>query len=82
MFRRRRPLLRAAAVGGAAYYAGKRRAENEADTYQEGYDQAQAENEGLTEGDIQQLKELSQLKDQGVLTEDEFEAQKRKILEG
>jgi hypothetical protein len=36
MFMRRRPLLRAAAVGGGAYMAGKRRAQNQAD-------QAQAE---------------------------------------
>jgi putative oligomerization/nucleic acid binding protein len=79
-------MLRAAAVGGAAYYAGKRRAENEAqnetDAYDQGYGEAQAANEGLTEGDIQQLKELSQLKEQGVLTEDEFETQKQKILGG
>jgi hypothetical protein len=31
MFRRRRPLLRAAAVGGTAYVAGKRVAQNSAD---------------------------------------------------
>jgi len=31
MFRRRRPLLRAAAVGGGAYIAGKRVAQNSAD---------------------------------------------------
>jgi Short C-terminal domain len=30
MFMRRRPLLRAAAVGGGAYMAGKRRAQNQA----------------------------------------------------
>ena len=34
MFRRRRPLLRAAAVGGGAYMAGKRRAQNQADQAQ------------------------------------------------
>jgi hypothetical protein len=38
MFMRRRPLLRAAAVGGGAYVAGKRRAQNQAA-------QAQAEDE-------------------------------------
>jgi hypothetical protein len=31
MFVRRRPLLRAAVVGGGAYMAGKRRAQNQAD---------------------------------------------------
>jgi Short C-terminal domain len=34
MFMRRRPLLRAAAVGGGAYMAGKRRAQNQADQAQ------------------------------------------------
>ena len=34
MFMRRRPLLRAAAVGGGAYIAGKRRAQNQADQAQ------------------------------------------------
>ncbi|MFH9724181.1 SHOCT domain-containing protein [Streptomyces sp. NPDC017254] len=31
---------------------------------------------------IDQLKQLGELKDQGVLTESEFEEQKRRILEG
>jgi hypothetical protein len=39
MFRRRRPLLRAAAVGGGAYIAGKRRAQNQADQAQAEADQ-------------------------------------------
>ena len=34
MFRRRRPLLRAAAVGGGAYLAGKRRARRSAENEQ------------------------------------------------
>ncbi len=38
MFVRRRPLLRAAVVGGGAYVAGKRRAENQA---QQQYDEDQ-----------------------------------------
>lgn len=32
MMRRRRPLARAAMVGGGAYYAGKKRAEGQAET--------------------------------------------------
>ena len=34
MFRRRRPLLRAAAVGGGAYMAGKAHARNQAEQQQ------------------------------------------------
>ena len=35
---------------------------------------------GMTDDAINQLKELAQLKDQGILTEEEFAAQKAKIL--
>jgi len=35
---------------------------------------------GGTESTIDQLKELAELKEQGILTEDEFAAQKAKIL--
>jgi Short C-terminal domain len=41
MFRRRRPLLRAAAVGGTAYVAGKRVARNSADRQQSEAEQNQ-----------------------------------------
>jgi hypothetical protein len=34
------------------------------------------------ESDIEQLKQLAQLKEQGILTEEEFAAQKAKILGG
>jgi Short C-terminal domain len=37
---------------------------------------------GLTAEDLDRLKELAALKDQGVLTEAEFEAEKAKILGG
>jgi hypothetical protein len=84
MFRRRRPLLRAAAVGGAAYHMGKkvqegRDGEAAADEYADG----DPGNEGpasITDEGIEQLKKLSELKAQGVLTEEEFEEQKRRIL--
>ena len=79
MFRRRRPLLRAAAVGGTAYYAGKKMAENQAE--QEALEDELAQPVGITDDSIHQLKELAALKEQGVLTEEEFEEQKRKILE-
>ena len=41
---------------------------------------APAAAEGLTSEDLDRLKELAALKDQGVLTEAEFEAEKAKIL--
>jgi hypothetical protein len=93
MFMRRRPIARAAMVGGAAYYAGKRRQDT---VYREDEQEARlqdlearqstetpAEPAGPT-GDeaIEQLKQLAQLKDSGVLTEAEFEVQKAKILQG
>jgi BMFP domain-containing protein YqiC len=94
MFRRRRPLARAAMVGGTAYVAGKhvqqgreREAEQEA-RLQELEAQlaapppaAAAAAPGAVSSDaIEQLKQLAQLKDQGVLTEEEFEVQKRRLL--
>jgi Short C-terminal domain len=96
MFRRRRPIARAAIVGGTAYYAGKKvqeGREQDADTDQrldelEGQ-QAAAQAPpppppagGMTDEKIEQLKKLSELKDQGVLTEEEFAEQKAKLLEG
>ncbi len=84
MLRRRRPLLRAAAVGGAAYYAGKKVQEgrepdpSQADELEDSGDDTGSG--GLTQDAIDQLKELSALKEQGVLTQDEFDAQKQKVL--
>jgi len=92
MFMRRRPLARAAVVGGTAYYAGKK--------VQQGREQ-DAEEEARTEdleaqqgapapaapaaggGDmVQQLEDLKRLLDEGVLTQEEFDLQKQKILAG
>jgi putative oligomerization/nucleic acid binding protein len=79
--RRRRPLVRAAAVGGAGYAIGKRRARNQADdAYEEGYDEAAAEDPGLDAGAMNDLEKLAELKDKGVLTQEEFDQQKAKIL--
>lgn len=93
MFMRRRPLARAAMVGGAAYYAGKRRQESE---YREADEEARLQElearqsvatpvapSGPTrEEAIEQLKQLAELKESGVLTEAEFEVQKQKLLQG
>jgi hypothetical protein len=95
MFRRRRPLARAALVGGVAYHAGKKvqqGREQDATTDQrleelEYQQQAAAAAPppaapagGVSPEAIEQLKQLAELKDQGVLTEEEFEQQKRKLL--
>lgn len=95
MFRRRRPLLRAAAVGGTAYAVG-RRGGRQAET------QAQAEddqNQRLSDleqqqqappppapaapassSTLDQLTQLAALHEQGALTDDEFTAAKAKLL--
>lgn len=91
MMRRRRPLMRAAMVGGVAYQAGKRVEQGrEEDAYrdaqiadlqaQQAAPAAPAASGGMSDETINQLKQLGELKDQGILTEDEFEAQKKKLL--
>jgi hypothetical protein len=88
--RRRRPLMRAAMVGGAGYYAGKKIQEGrEEDAYRDArIDELQAQQAGapqaggISDNSIEQLQKLGQLHDQGVLTDAEFEVQKQKILQG
>jgi hypothetical protein len=79
MLRRRRPLLRAAAVGGAAYYAGQRaNARNQAEAEQ---DERLAGLEAPPGSPLTaQLQELAALRDQGVLTDAEFTAAKARLL--
>jgi hypothetical protein len=48
---------------------------------QQAYPQQPAESGGMSD-QLAQLKTLGELKDQGVLTDAEFEAQKRRILAG
>jgi len=91
MFRRRRPLLRAAMVGGGAYYAGKkvqqwREQEADQDARLQNLEDTPAppatpSSGGMTDQTIEQLQKLGDLKKQGVLTEDEFEQQKQKLLQ-
>ncbi len=90
---RRRPLLRAAAVGGGAYMAGKSHARNT--ERESGQEQRIAELEeqsqrqptaaagtGMSQATIDQLKQLGELHDQGVLTDEEFAQQKQRCLAG
>jgi putative oligomerization/nucleic acid binding protein len=95
-FVRRRPLLRAAVVGGAAYHAGKRVQEGREEDYDRDARIAELEQQqamqqaappaaapaagGITDDTIAQIQKLGELKTQGLLTDDEFEAQKRKLL--
>ena len=83
--RRRRPLLRAAAVGGGAYLAGRHAERREAaqfdEPYHEPYPPTPAPTASGVSGDaIDKIKELAQLHDQGVLTDEEFAAQKARLL--
>ena len=93
MMRRRRPLMRAAMVGGVAYHAGKksqegRDADYERDARLEQLEAQQAQQApapaagGMTDNTIEQLGKLGQLHEQGVLTDAEFEVQKQKVLQG
>jgi hypothetical protein len=106
MFRRRRPLLRAAAVGGGAYLAGKHVANRQAEDAQVEADQddriSQLEQQQYqapppqyqapppqaqqppaapqTSSMIDQLNQLADLHERGVLTDDEFAGAKAKLF--
>jgi Short C-terminal domain len=101
---RRRPLLRAAAIGGGAYMAGKHvargqeeRAQYDADQdarisnleqqqqpaqpqYQQPPPQAPAAAPAASSPMIDQLNQLAELHQRGVLTDDEFAAAKAKLF--
>src|SRR5436309_1415937 len=93
---RRRPLLRTAALSGGAYAYGKHRERLEQEQQEGAYSAGQqsmapppapapaapaaAPTGGLASGDIQRLQELGKLHEQGILTEEEFAQEKRKIL--
>ena len=92
-FVRRRPLLRAAVVGGAAYHAGKRVQEGREEDYDreariaeleaQQSQQAAAAPAAAPQTDmVEQLEKLAKLKQEGILTDAEFEVQKQKILQG
>jgi hypothetical protein len=70
--------MRAAVVGGGAYAMGKRRARIEQEDADAAYQEGAA---SVPETDpYEELAKLGQLRDQGVLTEAEFEVQKARIL--
>jgi hypothetical protein len=95
MFMRRRPLLRAAAVGGGAYYMGSRRAEMRGQEASQDQRISDLESQpataapaapaapaggGISADTVERLQQLGKLRDQGVLTDDEFTSQKQRLL--
>jgi putative oligomerization/nucleic acid binding protein len=92
MFRRRRPLLRAAAVGGGAYALGKHRERSQAEQQEQAYNEGQQSamaaapaaappvSRGISPDDTARLQELGKLHEQGILTDEEFARQKAIIL--
>jgi hypothetical protein len=81
-------------VGGTAYAVGKHRQRSqyaeedqnarleELEAQQTMAAPAPAGGGGMSPAAMDQLKQLAELKDSGVLTEAEFEVQKQKILQG
>jgi len=98
MFARRRPLLRAAAVGGGAYAMGKKSARREAEksATQAGHDERTDSPERGQDGRGQdqpvaasaepsmsdQLTQLSRLHREGALSDEEFTTAKSRLLGG
>lgn len=96
IMRRRRPLLRAAVVGGGAYMAGKSAANRSADradqdarisnletTQQQQAPPVPEPRSGQASGDsdvLGQLTKLVQMHDSGALTDEEFSAAKARLL--
>ena len=68
---RRRGLMVGAAIGASA---ANRNSQPEADAPEEVASQPDT--------DIEKLKQLAELKDQGILTQEEFDKEKAKILNG
>jgi Short C-terminal domain len=94
---RRRPLLRAAMVGGTAYAAGKHTQRNQQHEYDQDAQLAAAQSQPAPQPQVTQyapppptsgadrvsaLTDLKGLLDSGVLTQAEFEVEKQKILQG
>jgi hypothetical protein len=96
MFMRRRPLLRAAVIGGGAYVAGKKSAQRSAEQDQAQQQDQQNEDEqneriasleqqkqasaAPTPTMLDQLNQLNTLHQQGALTDTEFTVAKSKLL--
>lgn len=77
---RRRVIARTAVVGGAAYYAAKRsRRAGQQEAAANAAAQA-APPEAVGSDPIEQIKQLNELRSQGILSDEEFIAEKKKLL--
>jgi hypothetical protein len=76
---RRRAIARTAAVGSAAYYAARRGAQaGQEEQAPEGHEAGPAPEPPADP--VGQLEELAELQEQGILTAEEFAAEKKKLL--
>jgi hypothetical protein len=71
---RRRAIGRTAVVGGGAYHAAKRGAQPEQQ------EQTEPEEAPSSAPDPAQVDQITELREQGILTEEEFTAEKKKLL--
>jgi len=84
--------MRAAVVGGVAYHAGKRNQQGQEEDYDRDARIAELEAQQSAQAApapagppvdmVEQLQKLATLKDQGILTQAEFDLQKQKLLAG
>jgi len=81
---RRRPLMRAAMVGGAGYAMGKRREAGQQQQQQQPQAAAAPPQAPATSSAdrIEALTKLKALLDDGVITEEQFDAERAKLLQG
>jgi hypothetical protein len=85
---RRRPLMRAAMVGGAGYAIGKRReaaAQGQPPAPAEAPAQPTAEPASGAASEANRIDALTKLKsllDSGVLTQEQYESERRRLTEG
>lgn len=86
---RRRPLMRAAVVGGTAYHVGKKVEQSRAQTADQNaqiadlqqQQQAPAAPAAAADGLADQLAKLKSLLDSGALTQSEYDAAKAKVIQ-
>lgn len=76
---RRRVIARTAVVGGAAYYAAKR-SRRAVQQQPENAGPQEAIREEDASDPIEQIKQLNELRSQGILSDEEFIAEKKKLL--